>query len=366
MILGGKRIWAVRAAALAAALGAGFLASGCGMPAAPLPPSLNLPRAVSDLSATRTGNQVTLAWTMPAKNTDKLLLKGPIAVRLCRREAAQSACATVAHLQLLPGAHGSFTETLPAALAAGAPRPLNYAVELSNKHGRSAGLSNAAMILAGAAPPPVAGLTAQVRKAGVILHWEPGAEAGAVRLQRTLLAPSAQKPAPGLLAPPPQPAEENLLVESAHDGAAIDKTIRFGSSYAYRAQRIARVLVDGQTLELDGPLSAPVRVEASDIFPPAVPAGLAAVATVGGDGTETAIDLSWQPDAEPDVAGYAVYRRQGDGAWLRISAQLVAGPGYHDTQVAPGHTYSYAVSAIGQNGRESARSAPAEETVPQP
>jgi len=54
------------------------------------------------------------------------------------------------------------------------------------------------------------------------------------------------------------------------------------------------------------------------VFPPAVPAGLAVVATAEG-GAEASIDLSWQPGTETDLAGYAVYRREGDGAWLRIS-----------------------------------------------
>jgi fibronectin type 3 domain-containing protein len=44
----------------------------------------------------------------------------------------------------------------------------------------------------------------------------------------------------------------------------------------------------------------------------------------------------------------------------------VVGPGYHDANVEPGHTYEYAVSAIDQDGHESVRSAGAQETVPEP
>ncbi len=95
--------------------------------------------------------------------------------------------------------------------------------------------------------------------------------------------------------------------------------------------------------------------------------GLAAVAVGAENGGEAAIDLSWQPDTEADLAGYIVYRREGGGAWQRISpAQPLVGPGFHDAHVQPGHTYSYAVSAIDQGGHESARSSEAEETVPDP
>ena len=68
------------------ALGLAGFASGCGTPGAPQPPSLNLPDPVENLSATRTGNQVALSWTMPKRNTDKLPLTADVAVRVCRRE----------------------------------------------------------------------------------------------------------------------------------------------------------------------------------------------------------------------------------------------------------------------------------------
>jgi fibronectin type 3 domain-containing protein len=108
-------------------------------------------------------------------------------------------------------------------------------------------------------------------------------------------------------------------------------------------------------------------VELLDVFPPEVPTGLAAVASAADATTGPSVDLNWQPATDADLAGYAVYRRESGAAWQRISPGLpVAGPAYHDSNVQPGHTYSYAVSAIDQGGRESARSAETEETVPSP
>ena len=373
--------WAALPVALTAVLVAGLTLAGCGTPAAPQPPSLNLPDRVTDLSAVRAGNQVSLTWTMPRKNTDKLLLKSNVAVRVCRREGTGGCDAAGVELFLAPGAAGAFTETLPATLTTGPPRPLDYFVELRNRHGRSAGLSNPAQVLAGQAPPPVIGLTAEVRKPGVVLRWTAlGAARESstteIRLHRQLLTPPAAKPHTGLLAPQPEPLGENLLVascapeERAGSCRALDRSIRFGQSYEYRAQRVARVTVNGKTLELDGEFSAPVRVEARDIFPPAVPTGLVAVATMGENGaSETAIDLSWQPVADANLAGYIVYRYEGVGqaAWRRISpAEPLASPAFHDSQVQPGHSYRYAVSAVGQNGHESPRSAEAGESVPNP
>ena len=364
-------------AALIVAIASALLLAGCGTPGAPMPPSLNLPDIVSDLSATRAGNQVTLTWTMPKRNTDKLLLKDNVTVRVCRKEGAGTCDMAGNDLQLAPGVDGSFTDTLPAALAAGPPRPLSYFVELRNRNGRSSGLSNAAQVLAGQAPAPVTGLSAEMRKPGVALRWKADVDQAspttAVRLHRKLLTPPTAKPREGLLAPQPEPLEQNLLVDSCgperREGlcSALDKRISLGHTYEYRAQRVARVKEDGKTLELDGEFSAPVRVEALDIFPPEIPSGLVAVATAGENGVAPAIDLSWQSVAESDLAGYAVYRLEGEAAWLRISpTEPIVPPAFHDAQVLPGHTYRYAVSSIDQGGHESARSPETEETVPNP
>jgi hypothetical protein len=362
-----RRAWA------AVLLAAGMGVAGCGFPGAPLPPSLNLPQRVTDLAAVRTGNQVQLNWTMPSQNTDKTLVKGNIAVRICRSESSPAAaCATAGTLKLAPGADGTFRETLPAPLATGSPRALTYFVELNNNKGRSAGLSNGAAVLAGQAPPAVMGLNAEMGKDGVILRWAPAPLAQEpaptdVRLQRTLLSPPPAKHASGPLAPPPEPPVQNLLVPAgSQPGVALDKDIRFGETYAYRAQSVETEMIGGHTLELSSALSLPVSIHATIAFPPAVPTGLEAVATLGQDNAPPSIDLSWKAVAETDVAGYIVYRREsGQCQWQRISpARPVVGPAFHDAQVEPGHTYIYAVSSVGTGGLESARSAEAQEMVP--
>ena len=364
--------WVRRFAWSAAAALLGNVLTGCGMPSAPLPPTLNLAVPVTNLAAIRTGDQVRLSWTVPTKNTDKLLLKDHVQVRVCRREVASQPCIVAGNLDLAPGAEGAFSEELPQQLATGLPRSLTYFVELRNRNGRSAGPSNAATVLAGEAPAAVRGLGAELRKEGVVLHWNgeaQGPEAAAIRLRRKLLTPVAAKPTQGPLAPPPEQIDENLLVETSGpvSDRALDEDIRFGATYEYRAQRVTRAPVNGEMMELDGPLSEPVRVAATDVFPPGVPTGLAAVAVAGENGGAPAIDLNWQPNTEPDLAGYIVYRREGAGDWQRVSPQqLVVGPGFHDAQVEAGKSYRYAVTAVDQGGHESGKSAEASETVPSP
>jgi len=340
------------------------------MPGAPQPPSLDLPDPVTDLSAVRTGDQVQLTWTMPRKNTDRLPIKRVLVARVCRSESAGAVCSAAGNVQAGPGSDAAFSETLPAALALGQPRPLTYFVEVINRKARSAGLSNGADVVAGEAPAPVDGLSARMAKNGVLLRWTPGS-ANVVRLDRKLLtspAPGAKpKEDTGPTAPSPEPHQRTLLIQAGAGGRALDTDIRFDQNYEYRAQRLAMVTAGNKKLELASTFSAPVRIDTRNIVPPDTPAELAAVATVAENGNGPAVDLSWQPDTEADLAGYVVYRREAGSPWQRISPpQPVVGPGFHDPNVQAGHTYFYAVTAIDQGGLESGRSTEAHETVPNP
>src|SRR5438477_5214843 len=49
--------------------------TGCGVPGAPLPPSLDIPKLVGDLKAVRKGETVTLTWTTPTETTDGALIR---------------------------------------------------------------------------------------------------------------------------------------------------------------------------------------------------------------------------------------------------------------------------------------------------
>jgi len=362
-----------------AGMGAAFLLSGCGTPGAPQPPSLKLPEQVTGLTAVRAGNMVTLHWTMPKKTTDRLLIKGPVRVAICRVEG-QHSCQTAGEVAVDPGKEGQFSDTMPASLASGEPRAVDYYVELKSPKGRSAGLSNPATILAGAAPSAVVGLTAKVRADGVELHWS-GNASTAVRLHRQLLNPPATKKdqSSGPVGPETEPVMRDLLVEvsvAGQEPGAIDHTANFGEVYEYAAQRVQKIEVnspDGKkTLELDGEISAPIRVDVVDTFPPTVPQGLVAVLLP----EEKTIDLSWQPDSDPyvdkDLAGYIVYRAEAGeqstaAGWKRISGEKpLIGPAYRDAGVEPGHSYRYAVTAIDLTGHESRRSPEAQESVPAP
>lgn len=332
-----------------------LLLAGCGMIAAPQPPSLKLPEPVTDLTAQRTGDQVTLHWTMPKRTTDKVLLKGDQKVRVCRRLDTES-CADAADLLFAPEKPADFADHLPAALISGAPRPLNYTVELQNHSGHTAGPSNTALTIAGAAPPLIVELQSQVQPNGIVLSWSATGDDQTIRIDRKLVQPPG---APKTTAP----LEQTLEYSGPDQGHILDRDAALDHTYTYTVQRIAKLTLEDKSIEVTSEPSATITINARDVFPPAVPVGLQAIA----DPEARAIDVSWQPNTEADLAGYTVYRREAGttAAPGRISPPAQPAPSFRDPNVQPGHTYEYSVSAIDHDGNESALSPEVEESLPQ-
>jgi hypothetical protein len=346
-----------------------FAMVGCGAPAAPAPPSLNLPTPVVNLSAVRIGDSVHLSWTMPVRTTDHLPLRHPVTTRICRAVDG-AACTNVGTLSLAPGAAGTYTDVLPSDLSHEPDSLLRYDVALQNHAGKSAGPSNPAYSAAGNSPAAIIGLTGQVRQDGVLLSWKPVPDPGQSilfrikRLQLTVPAPQEVRSSP-LAVSPPSPTQ--TLVVHGRDGEdpghAIDASALFNQRYRYVVERVASLDLSGRSVEVQGLPSEAIEVTTTDVFPPAVPQGLVAVA----DSAVGAIDLSWTPDSDSDLAAYRVYRRDVQGS---LPAQRIASVGvetsFRDTAVQPEHAYAYSVSAVDQSGNESKRSPEVEETLPRP
>ena len=92
---------------------------------------------------------------------------------------------------------------------------------------------------------------------------------------------------------------------------------------------------------VEGDASTPNCFIPVDMFPPAPPVRLVAVADEGG------ISLIWEPNAEPDVAGYLVLRGEPTDATLQpLTPTPVTEARFRDTHVSAGKKYVYAVVAL--------------------
>jgi hypothetical protein len=360
-----------------AALLLGVAMCGCASPGAPQPPSLHLPRPVGNLQAQRVGDSVQLRWTMPNDTTDGQDLTGQRKVTVCRRVGA-GVCEQVQSLAEMPAAKVAIVDALPPELVQGSPELLTYEVEVLSTAGRSAGASNPAYSASGAAPLPVSGVQAAVVEQGVVLSWQQAPDTGAEILLRRgrfrgATAASATKQSAGQknpLAPQSEPDVQMLRVH-ADNGGTLDASAVFGEQYAYTVQRVKQIALAGQSVEIRSEPSAAVNVDVRDVFPPQPPQGLAASDPVRGADGSYAVDLSWEANAETDLAGYFVYRREArrdagtQAPAVRMNAQLLPAPAFHDASILAGHTYAYAVTAVDKSGNESKQSAESIEEIPQ-
>jgi hypothetical protein len=341
---------------------------GCGAPAAPAAPSLNLPMSVVNLSAVRIGDAVHLAWTMPTRTTDHLPLRHSVTAQICRGLAG-GPCTKAGIVSMAPGAAVTYTDQLPSDLSHAPDRLLRYEVALLNHAGKSAGPSNFAYSAAGNSPAPVTGLTGQVTRDGVLLSWNPVPDPERAmrlrieRLQLTVPAPQESRNSP--LAPPTPSPAQTLEVhgrDGEDPGHAIDSSALFNQRYRYVVERVPSLDLSGRSVEVQGLPSEAIEVITTDRFPPAIPQGLVAVA----DSAAGAIDLSWTPVSDSDLAAYRVYRRDVQGAPAQRVSSVGAETSFRDTAVQPEHAYAYSVSAVDQSGNESERSPEVEETLPRP
>jgi hypothetical protein len=353
----------------------------CGMPGAPQPPSLELPRTVQDLRAVRKGDQVMLAWTTPHETTDRTRIKHLGVTRICRAVERVAVAECVETVGTLPpghtplGAAASFTDTLPKQLQEEHRRGFaSYAVQVENARGRKAGASNQVVVPLAPTLPPPARLLGEVTAKGVVISWEvpldemqvlsPAPQADRLQYRLRIYRRDKSKPAAAPIEIPttgafvaPRLRQPNLNI--------LDTTVEWEHEYVYWAAiQTAALSADGQVAAtVEGADSPDLDVVVHDVFPPAVPSGLQAVSS--GTPQQPFIDLSWAPNTESDLAGYNVYRHEEGAPAMKINSEPVRAPTYRDAAVEAGHRYSYSITAVDVRGNESGRSQEASEAVPQ-
>ncbi len=378
-----------------------LLLAGCAQTGPPLPPSLELPKPPTDLRASRKGNQVTLSWSEPRLTTDRQSVRYIGPTLICRSveveiaECGNPAGALAAPSSNIPHKRGSarhaaqqsgsahpapqtYTDTLPTAMQQEDPSAeVTYAVEVLNRNGRGAGLSNRVRVAAVVTLAPPGDLAAALTGDGVVLTWTSARES-----QNTSFSTSVQSSATSPTTSPSlqhryriyrreESSGKDVIageVAAGEPGAAhfTDSSFEWERTYLYRIAAVSIVKLSEREVQVEGDDSAPVRVVAHDVFPPAVPAGLQAA--YSGEGQKPFVDLIWAPVTNSDLAGYNVYRCEANVAAektaIKLNSELVKTPSYRDSAVASGKSYSYSVSAVDVRGNESQRSEEASEAVP--
>jgi hypothetical protein len=346
--------------------------AGCASIGPPRPPSLELPKAPSDLRASRKGDKVTLTWTIPARTTDRQSVRYLGKTRVCRSvdPAAVNCDAPVG--EVAPPTDfasknsggkkltATFTDTLPVGLRLSTVfGTAAYAVEVLNRDGRGEGLSNQVQVPLAEALPAPTDFNARVTAQGVVLTW--------TGVPLSLPSPNPIRRSYRIYRRA-EGSSQKILVSERGTGIEInqsltDQSFEWEKTYYYHTDTLTVISQAGkQDLSIEGEDTPEVKVFAHDVFPPAVPTGLQAV--FSGPGQQAFIDLVWAPVTDADLDGYNIYRHEAGSVPVKVNSDLVKMPAYRDGQVVSGRTYFYSVSAVDLRGNESGRSEEAGESVP--
>jgi len=351
--------------------------TACATISPPQPPSLELPKPVSDLRATRKGNRVLLTWSAPRVTTDRQTVRSLGSTRICRGIEAKltlTTCGTpvgeaapqpVIRTTVTPKQKvaGSYTDSLAGEIQGGDSRGfMTYAIEVLNAGGRGAGLSNQVRVSLARTLPPPRDFAARVTGRGVLLTWSGDALPASTgplvhyvyRVNRSI-----------------EGSQQRVLVGEIPFGGEpsyLDSSIEWEKSYEYRAETVTVISPENEApenqaeVQVEGEDTPEIKVFAHDVYPPAVPSGLQAV--FSGPGQKMFVDLVWAPVTDNDLDGYNVYRHEPGAAPVKVNAEVVKSPAYRDVAVASGKNYLYSVSAVDVRGNESARSEESGEAVP--
>jgi len=368
------------------AVGASFWLAGCASVGPPLPPSLELPKAPSDLRAARKGDKVTLTWTVPQRTTDRQRVRYLGKTQICRTAAEMANECGIPVGEAAPDSASaktgkkptaSFIDTLPSVLERENPKAsATYAVEVLNTAGKGAGLSNQVRVPLVPTLPPFGDFLSQATAQGVLISWQcpiASETAAGIRYLFRIYRRGERDPKDVKLSDVDATAcAQGAAGQAASTGPAtsaqpvtsfLDQTFEWEKTYFYRGAVVSLIDSAGKPpTEVEGEDTPEVKVFAHDVYPPAVPSGLQAV--FSGPGQKPFIDLIWAPVPDTELDGYNVYRHEAGGAGVKLNAEPVKTPAFRDAQVSSGKTYFYSVSAVDLRGNESARSEEASENVP--
>jgi hypothetical protein len=311
---------------------------GCGYIGEPLPPRLNIPQPIADLAAVERGSKIVIHFTLPRLTTEGVHIKPPLHWELRIGEPGPGEfrverwAARATSLGEPPEENGRVHCEIPA--GPWIARDVVIAARSRGPSGRESDWSK--LLVLSVIQPPAAphDVKAENVREGVRLTW-----AGAGSRYRVFRRANDER--------------DFALAGTTEKPEYVDRGTEYGKPVRYQVQ----ALTTSGAADVESDLSAEVTFTPQDIVPPAVPTGLTAVAT-----TNT-VELTWDRNAEADLAGYRIYRAAPDGQ-PELLAETKEIPSYTDRKVESGKQYRYAVAAVKKSGMASAQSPAVEATVP--
>ena len=342
------------------------LTLACGKRTPPQPPVERISQR-AELSGVQQGKRIILRWALPARNAsesdvnnlsraDIYRLVEPLgSPQTVTEEEFASRSTLIASVPITPETfkHSSlsYTDTLE---FAGQPARIRYAVRFVNASGQKAGFSNFFLIEPTARVAEKPSLeTTSVTQEKILLQWRAplsnvdGTQPANI-LGYNVYRIDQANPNGRLLNASP-------VTKTSYD----DEFFEFEKEYGYFVRAVS-LGTSGQPIESEN--SEILTVKPSDTFPPAAPDSLTIAAT------PTSISIFFAANPEKDIAGYRVFRTENRETplanWRLMTQELLQTNTFQDTQVEPGKTYFYYVTAVDKFGNTSQPSEIVSETVP--
>jgi hypothetical protein len=318
--------------------------SGCGIKAPPVAPRSTNPAAVTDLRAWAREGRIFLAWSLPTKNTDGSNLEDLLGFRVFRqsRPLPPSPCPDCP-FKLEPVAEIDVEYPPPDAQIEGGrvlwrEAPLKpqteytYIVRAYSSSKIPSPESNPVTIFWDDPPLAPTKVSLHSEDKALEISWEftPRLVTGKemVDFSGFNLYRRVEGEFFGFF-----PLNPELIKENRYEDAVLENGKRY--YYEVRAVRNYRGTL------IEGPSSAIASGIPEKLTPPSPPTGLVAAAQKEG------IALRWNPNPEPDIAGYNIYRREkGESAFTKVNSQLIIEQYYLDKEADPQKTYSYRLTAV--------------------
>jgi hypothetical protein len=368
-----------------------FILYGCAAPGEPIerkPPTLT---PVTDLTASQSGNDVILTFTLPRDSVEKREILKPISIDVYRnfepvRPASSPAAVAPANPTLLltiPPAmvdrytvegRVRFVDSLrPEDFSAGGSEAV-YLVRAFVSPKKLSANSNVAALTVYPAADPIADLKAEFKRTGVTISWTPPEKTligtapniASYRVYRAEIesTPSARanSPAAGSTEVPNTKVPFARIAELASP-PYIDTQTELGKTYVYSVHSVAQY----PGVQIESLNSNFATITPKDVFPPPAPQDLVVAFVPAVSGTPAYLDLSWSISAATDIAGYNVYRSEdASRPGTRMNSELLLTPAFRDMNAVPGRTYFYTATAVDRSENESPASPPASGSFPAP
>jgi hypothetical protein len=338
---------------LAQAAGLCFLL-GCGVQGPPQPPRVEVPERVTDLTAFQVGRTLAIRFTLPQQATDGERLTKPLEIEILRAHLSPGSpppkSPTLAvWTRLQPEQWTRYTNErrfiYPARLSEDEFK--NWQAEDSllairtltrgfRHHSVESEISNLVRLRLLDVSAPVDHVEPKTTEKAIELSWWPPAKTLDGLPLSSLAGYRVYRSSTG------KPGSFQLLGERK-EPPYLDRDFEFGRSYFYEVRALFK---EGATIA-ESEASQPYEVIPRDTFPPAPPTGLTALYTAA------AVELVWTANAEKDLAGYYVYRRENSEQPKKLNKELLGTPIFRDVSVQPGHIYFYQVTAVDLSSNES-------------